>query len=49
MDEFPPRPTAQETIEIRRRQRVRNWAMLLALCLLAALFYAVAMVKMKVS
>ena len=47
-EQFPPPLSARETAELRRRQRVRNWGMLIALCLLAALFYAIAMVKMKV-
>ena len=34
--------------EIRRRQRVRNLALLIVLLLLAALFYAIAVVKFKV-
>ena len=35
--------------ELRRRQRVRNLVMLLALLALAALFYAIAMVKFRVA
>ena len=46
--EFPPPLSLREADELRRRQRVRNWGMLVALCLLAALFYAIAMVKMRV-
>ena len=46
--DFPPPLSQQEAAELRRRQRVRNWGMLVALCILAALFYAIAMVKMKV-
>ena len=48
MGDFPPPLSAREAVELRRRQRVRNWAMLVALCLLAALFYAIAVVKMQV-
>ena len=36
-------------IEIKRRQRVRNLALLIVLILLAALFYAISIVKFKVS
>ena len=35
--------------EIKRRQRVRNLALLIVLILLAALFYAISIVKFKVS
>ena len=35
--------------EIKRRQRVRNVALLIALILVSALFYAIAVVKFKVS
>ena len=41
--EIVPRP---EAAEIARRRRVRNWAMLVVLLALAALFYAITMVKM---
>ena len=33
---------------VRRRQRARNWALLVVLIVLAALFYAIAMVRFKV-
>ena len=36
----------RETAEVTRRRRVRNWAMLIVLVALAALFYAITMVKM---
>lgn len=36
-------------VEIKRRQRVRNLAMLIVLLSLAALFYAISIVKFKVS
>ena len=36
-------------VEIKRRQRVRNLALLIVLILLAALFYAISIVKFKVS
>lgn len=35
--------------EIKRRQRVRNLALLIVLLSLAALFYAISIVKFKVS
>ena len=35
--------------ELRRRQRVRNIVLLIVLLALAALFYAMAMVKFRVS
>lgn len=35
--------------EIRRRQRVRNIALLIVLIALAALFYAISIVKFKTS
>lgn len=35
--------------EIRRRQRIRNVALLIVLIAVAALFYAIAIVKFKVS
>jgi hypothetical protein len=42
----PPRPTPSEAEEIRRRRRGRNWAMIAVLVALAALFYAITIVKM---
>ncbi|HUC19166.1 MAG TPA: hypothetical protein VMA37_15920 [Acetobacteraceae bacterium] len=39
---------ANRDIEERRR-RIRNWALLIALFTLAALFYAIAMVRMAAS
>jgi hypothetical protein len=38
-----------EQAELRRRQRVRNLVMLIVLLGVAALFYAIAMVKFRVS
>jgi hypothetical protein len=38
--------TRSESLEIGRRRRVRNWAMLVVLVALAALFYAITVVKM---
>jgi hypothetical protein len=46
MYEDPPRPTEREAAELRRRRRGRNWAIMLALFGLAALFYAITIVKM---
>ncbi len=46
---FPPPLSASEATELRRRQRGRNWALLVALVVVAALFYAISMVKFKVS
>jgi hypothetical protein len=48
-DGFPPPLSPREAAELRRRQRGRNWALLAALLLVAALFYAISMVKFKVS
>lgn len=39
--------TPAEANALRRRQRVRNWAMLVVLIALAALFYAISMVRFK--
>ncbi len=49
MDEFPHPLTPDETVELRRRQRGKNIALLVALIALALLFYAISMVKFKVS
>ncbi len=49
MDEFPRPLTAAETVELRRRQRSKNLALFAALLALALLFYAISMVKFKVS
>lgn len=49
---IPPNPTPlsrEESDALARRRRGRNIAMLLALLALAALFYAIAMVKMAQS
>jgi hypothetical protein len=40
-------PAAEAEAAIRRRQRARNWAMLVILVAMAALFYAIAMVRIK--
>lgn len=45
-DAMPPEMSDDE---IRRRQRVRNVALLIVLLALAALFYAISIVKFKVS
>ena len=49
MDEFPPPLSPAEAVELRRRQRGRNIALLIVLLALAALFYAIAVVRFKVS
>ncbi len=49
MDEFPRPLTAAETVELRRRQRVKNLVLFAVLLALALLFYAISMVKFKVS
>jgi len=46
MEEFPPPLTSVEAAELRRKQRGRNVALLIALVALAALFYAIAIVKL---
>ncbi len=40
---------AEQTVELRRRQRGKNIALLLALIGVAVLFYAISVVKFKVS
>ncbi len=49
MDEFPPPLTSIEAAELRRRQRGKNIALLVVLMALAGLFYAISMVRFKVS
>ena len=46
---MPSRMTKAETAELRRRQRGKNIALVAVLAALALLFYAIAMVKFKVS
>ena len=46
---FPPPLSPTEAAELRRRQRGRNIAVLIALIAIAALFYAISIVKFKVS
>ncbi len=46
MANFPPRPGPTEVDELRRRRRGRNWAIMLVLLALCALFYAITIVKM---
>ena len=48
-DDFPPPLTAAEVTELKRRQRGKNLALLIILIAVAALFYAIAIVKFKVS
>ena len=47
-DGFPPPLSAGEAIELRRRQRGRNIALLVVLIVVVALFYAISIVKFKV-
>lgn len=49
MEQDPPRPTSREAEEMRRRRRGRNIALLVVLFALAALFYAITIVKMTKS
>lgn len=49
MSEQPPRPNKNEAEEIKRRRRGVNWAIMLVLVGLAALFYAITIVKMTKS
>ena len=46
-DEFPPRPSPIEAADMRRRQRGRNVAMLIALILLALLFFGITIAKLS--
>jgi hypothetical protein len=45
-DRFPPPLTPAQTVELRRRQRGRNIAMLIVLVVVALLFYAISIVKL---
>jgi len=49
LDEFPPPLSPAEAIELRRRQRGKNIALMVILIAMAALFYAIAVVRFKVS
>ena len=49
MDEYPPRLSLVESAELRRRQRGKNIALFVVLAVVAALFYAIAVVRFKVS
>jgi len=49
LDEFPPPLSPTEAAELRRRQRGKNIALLVVLIAMAALFYAISMVRFKVS
>lgn len=49
MNEFPPPLSKAESVELRRRQSGKNKLMLVLLFALALLFYAIAMVRFKVS
>jgi len=46
-EEFPPRPTPLEAALLIRRKRGRNLALLIALIGLAALFFAITLVKLS--
>jgi hypothetical protein len=46
MEQDPPRPTPHEAAEMRRRRRGRNIALIIVLVALAALFYAITIVKL---
>ncbi len=46
MSEFPPRPSDAEAAETVRRQRGRNMALMVGLAFLAALFFAITIVKL---
>ena len=49
MNAEPNHLTPAESNALRRRQRARNWAMLVVLVALVALFYAIAVVRFKTS
>lgn len=49
LGDLPPPLTAAESIELRRRQRGKNVVLLVLLLGMAALFYAIAVVRFKVS
>jgi hypothetical protein len=49
VEQFPPRPTAAEAEVLIKRQRGRNIALMVALACLAALFFAITLVKLSKS
>lgn len=49
MSEYPRPLTPAETVELRRRQSGKNKVFVVIMFLLAALFYAITMVRFKVS
>jgi len=49
LDDFPPPLSPAEAIELRRRQRGKNLALVVVLIAVAALFYAISIVRFKVS
>ena len=49
MSEYPRPLNTAESAELRRRQSGKNRVMLVIMFLLAALFYAISIVKFKVS
>lgn len=46
-DHFPPRPSAEQAAEIRRRQRGRNVAVALTILAVSVLFFAITVVKLS--
>lgn len=48
MSDDPPPLSPQQADELRRRQRTKNWVLFCVLVALAALFYAIAVVRMQV-
>lgn len=49
MNAEPNHLTPAESNAVRRRQRARNWAMLVVLIALVVLFYAITVVRFKTS
>jgi hypothetical protein len=45
-DDFPPPLTPEQAVELRRRQKGRNVALLVVLLAVVALFYAISIVKL---
>jgi hypothetical protein len=45
-DDLPPPLTPEQAEALKRQRRGRNWAMLIALLALSALFYAISIVKL---
>jgi len=49
LDDFPPPLSPAEATELRRRQRGKNLVLVVVLVAIAALFYAISIVRFKVS